>query len=323
MSSWIRLLLVALLLQIGLVLFFQIQDKELAVYEGGDQLLPIEFDSVSRIEITQPEKETLIIAKKDSKWVLPEKKDFPVSETRIEELKNEIFEIKRPWPAGSTSAAAKKFEVEKDNFRTKLSFHNDQSDIATLYFGSSPGFRKVHARLSGEDVIYSLDLHAHQINAEEGPWLDRQLLRVAREDIKGLELNNFTLELEGETITLTELPEDYDLSQQRAESVLRMSSGVNFTEFLGGEDHEKYFSKEDATFSYSIKTREDADITISYKEDGEEEILLRSSLYPFLFKASKSQFENIQKLTKEDLIEKEESLAEDQSDQDSTQEDDS
>jgi hypothetical protein len=50
--------------------------------------------------------------------------------------------------------------------------------LGTLYLGTSPSFRKVHARLGGQDGIYSIGLSVFDIPGEDEKWLDRRLLQI-------------------------------------------------------------------------------------------------------------------------------------------------
>jgi len=313
MRSWIKILSLALVAQIALIALVQFQEERLSVYQGGDQLLTFDFSAVDRVEISQRDQDSLVLAKQDTEWILPNQSGFPASRSKLEDLESQLFEITRPWPAGSTMAAARQFEVADNNYRSKISFFSGENQLAALYFGTSPGFRKVHARLAGEEVTYSLDLHAHEITAESNPWLNRQLLRIPREDLQELRINDIALRIVDGEVELEDIPADKQLDSQRAESILRVASGINFSELIGDTEHERYFSPAEATLSYTIVTTEGNEITVAYKKEGEEDILLQSSSYPFLFKASQSQFENVQRLTKEDLlVEKEMPVADDE-----------
>jgi len=316
MKSWIKILSLALIAQVALIIIVQFQEERLATYQGGERLLNFDFSAVDRVEISQRDQDSLVLAKQDTEWILPNQSGFPASKSKLEDLESQLFEITRPWPAGSTLAAARQFEAADNNYRSKISFYSGETKLAALFFGTSPGFRKVHARLAGEEVTYSLDLHAHEITADSTPWLNRQLLRIPREDLQELRINDIALRIVDGEVELEDIPADKQLDSQRAESILRVASGINFSELIGDTEHERYFSSADATLSYTIVTTDNHEITIAYKKEGEEDILLHSSSYPFLFKASKAQFENVQRLTKDDLlIEKEMPVADDDSEE--------
>ena len=58
--------------------------------------------------------------------------------------------------------------------------------VADIYLGTSPSFRKVHARHASGGPVYSIDFSNYEVGAEENEWLDKGLFRP-RGSIAGLE----------------------------------------------------------------------------------------------------------------------------------------
>ena len=48
--------------------------------------------------------------------------------------------------------------------------------MAELYLGTSPVFRKSHARQANNDVVYAMKLNTFDVPAENDYWLERTLL---------------------------------------------------------------------------------------------------------------------------------------------------
>ena len=63
----------------------------------------------------------------------------------------------------------------------------------SVYLGSSPSFRKIHARREGESAVYILELNSYDAPTTENGWLDRGLM--AMRDIDALELYDIAFEL--------------------------------------------------------------------------------------------------------------------------------
>ena len=61
---------------------------------------------------------------------------------------------------------------------------SEGSILATLFAGSSPGFGKVHARLLGEEDVFSVKLSNYEIASGVDDWLDKRLLAVDRDPVK-------------------------------------------------------------------------------------------------------------------------------------------
>ena len=53
--------------------------------------------------------------------------------------------------------AAKQFSVVDDKFERKISFTNKDNTQTKLYLGSSPGFKKVNARVDNETNTYKIE----------------------------------------------------------------------------------------------------------------------------------------------------------------------
>jgi len=109
-------------------------------------------------------------------WAMPG--GLPVDASRIESLSEVLERDRWTWPVASTSDAAKRFEVTDENFQRRLQLLAGEDEIATLYLGTSPGFRRIHAREADSEKIYAIKLAAYDLPLKQDDWLDKSLIEA-------------------------------------------------------------------------------------------------------------------------------------------------
>jgi|TARA_Y100000294_G_scaffold168910_1_gene179500 hypothetical protein len=101
---------------------------------------------------------------------------YPADNARIGEVLEKLAGLSAPWPVATSADTAVRFEVADDNFQRRLTLSSDDEVLADILLGTSPGYRRVHARRSGTDEVYSVNLSNHELPADAGQWLDKGLL---------------------------------------------------------------------------------------------------------------------------------------------------
>lgn len=91
---------------------------------------------------------------------------------------DKLANLKTPWPVATSAASHARFKVSNDDFERRIELRSGEKTVATLLLGSSPGFRKVHARRPADDAVYAVELNSFDWPASEQGWLDKSLLRV-------------------------------------------------------------------------------------------------------------------------------------------------
>ena len=57
------------------------------------------------------------------------------------------------WPVANTASTRERFEVTEENHQRHIVAKAGDDTVADIYLGTSPGYRKTHARRTGEDEI--------------------------------------------------------------------------------------------------------------------------------------------------------------------------
>ncbi len=172
----VLVLTATLVLQLGLALLLG-GGRSMAPAAQDVPLLDLDFDGVTELSIGSGDGQTLVLRRDGAAWLLPALDDFPVSAARVDTLLDDLDELRRPLPVATSADARRRFRVADDAFERRLTLRADDGE-ATLIVGDSPGFRRLFARLDGEDAVYDIRLALFDLSAEADDWIDRGQLQL-------------------------------------------------------------------------------------------------------------------------------------------------
>ena len=136
----------------------------------------LEFDiaAVDQLRITSTD-ESIKLTKDGEQWLLPD--GNPADGSKVDSVIGKLADSGADWPVATTQSAAKRFEVTQQSFQKRISIYSGQDLLADLYLGTSPSFRKVHARLANKSDIYSIEFSNFEAGTSLSAWLDKSLLQ--------------------------------------------------------------------------------------------------------------------------------------------------
>ncbi len=208
MNKTSKILSVILAGQVGLFLFLQMKSSEpLMTFNKTEALLSLPFDKIDKVVIEEGDKKTMTLLKKDAAWQMPEHFGFPVASTKIQEVMDKLKEFKKSWPAGKTMIAAKQFKVTPEAFERKVQLFQEDKVVATLYIGTSPGFRQVYARVNEDTQTFAIAFNAHDVPTKASEWCDKKFYSVKVEDIEALDLPTLKVTRKDAVLTIPGVPE--------------------------------------------------------------------------------------------------------------------
>jgi hypothetical protein len=219
---WLSLILTA---QIALALGLQLAGDDPGTFEGGAKLLAFTPEQIDQLQIDSGDG-SLELRKADGQWTLPGHFDAAADAQKIDSLLSTLLAIERSWPVAKTDEAIQRFKVADDGFERRLRFKAGDRELATLLLGNSPGFRKVHARLSGESQVLDIPFSTYQASIKAVDWVDRNVLQLKPEQISALELPDARLvrkEGEFELVGLSETEQtDREQARQLVDRLARL-----------------------------------------------------------------------------------------------------
>ena len=119
---------------------------------------------------------TVTLAKTDAGWELPD--GIPADASKVDEVVEKLANAAGGWPVASQASTAERFEVTEENHQRHLVLAAGEETIADFYLGTSPGYRKAHARLVDDDDIYAITFSNYEAGVKASDWLDKSLLRA-------------------------------------------------------------------------------------------------------------------------------------------------
>jgi hypothetical protein len=184
--------------------------------------------------------------------VISELEGFPADHDKVEGFLNDLKELKKGLPVGTTAGAVKRFRVAEDDFERRIVLYSGNENNATLYVGTSPSFRKVHARIPGEDRVYAVEFDAYEAGVKPEDWIDKDVLSHKPSDIIRVELPNLTLIRKEETLFVEDIDgETEETIEDAARRLLDHVAGLRIRSVLGTEAEAEY-NQDDPAFQYKL-----------------------------------------------------------------------
>lgn len=164
-------LIAALAIQVAIVAVL------LAVRSGG-QASPapfLEFDraAVDGLAVANDEGAVSLV-KQDDAWQLPD--GLPADGAKVDGVLEKLADASG-WPVATSTSVQERFEVADDNHQRHLTLSVDGETVADIYLGTSPGYRKAHARRVDDDDIYAITFSNFEAGVQASDWLDKSLLK--------------------------------------------------------------------------------------------------------------------------------------------------
>ncbi len=145
---------------------------------NNDVLVPFNAVLLDEIHIGDDKGNEAVLVKAGNHWVLPDLSGLTVSPELIEGLLQAVIRTQTGWPVASSVAARQRFALTDYNFRRRLTLIGSGELLGTIYLGTSPGFRRVHAKNSVQDAIFEISYNSVDASAIDSDWLDKRTLQL-------------------------------------------------------------------------------------------------------------------------------------------------
>ncbi len=193
MQRTITILAVLLAAQLLLAAGISITEPELSASRPDAELVELDVEAVDGVEIEGPDGAEVVLAREDGGWVLPRDGAFPAREAGVDELLESLSGLQRGFAVATSAAARSRLRVADDEFERRLTFLDGETELETLYVGSSAGARQSHARTARDEGVYLVDFGAFDAPADSGDWQDKTTLQIPRDEIHSIVLGDLTL----------------------------------------------------------------------------------------------------------------------------------
>ena len=175
-------------LQMGIIalLYWPESVTDQGAAASTDTLLPVSRDRVARIDVTDANGNRVMVVRRDGQWMI-EADALPAAASVVDRLLDALA-VPTGFPVARSENARERFEVAAGSFQRRITFvdRSDGSDAgeaaakdaATVYLGTSPGMRRVHARRGDSAAIMAISLNTFDVPATVDGWLDPNLLSM-------------------------------------------------------------------------------------------------------------------------------------------------
>lgn len=150
----------------------------LAAKSGGieepEPFLAFDAETVDEITVSNAEG-TVTVTKVDGDWRLPD--SVPAASLKVESVIEKFADMSGSWPVANTGSSRERFEVTEDNHQRHVVLKAGEDTVADFYLGTSPGFRKTHARRTDDGDVYAIRFSNYEAGTKASDWLEKTLLR--------------------------------------------------------------------------------------------------------------------------------------------------
>lgn len=156
-------------------------------------LVPLVGHPADRITIEGPDKAKVVLADAKGTWQLPELGNFPADPTRVKELVDALSGLKEGLPVATTRDAQTRFKVSDTDFERRITLESGGRALGTLYFGTSPSMREMHARRAGQSDVYAVQFASWQMPVKTTDWENKTLLQIPVKEITAIDVSGLHL----------------------------------------------------------------------------------------------------------------------------------
>jgi hypothetical protein len=165
-------------------------------------LLQVDRAKVDGIVIVDEKGAKLKLQRTETGWTLPDSQGLPADGEKVGQMLDKLIAASAPWPVATSSESAKRFEVAADKFQREIQLLEQDKVVGDLYFGTSPGFKKVHARRADSDDVYAVAFANYEATARADDWLDKALLKPNGDVTALTRPDHWTVQRNGEVWSL-------------------------------------------------------------------------------------------------------------------------
>ncbi|MEE8528686.1 MAG: DUF4340 domain-containing protein [Gammaproteobacteria bacterium] len=301
MKRWIFILSGVLAAQLVLAAVLNLTGEEYGAFQAEEKLLSFKKQAVGGLRI-EDGTDSVVLNKQEGRWLLSERGDFPASQRDVERLLDKLAALEKGWPVAKTRGAARRFRVDKDQFERKLTLFSDDDTQATLYVGSSPGFRKVYVRPGDGDEVFAVDFNTWEADAKAEDWIDKDVLTLDDNDVERVEMPGIILQRADGQLQVVDLGEKEQTNGEETRALLDKLTGLSIQSLLGTEAKPEYRQDQPAL---EVKMMREGGEVLGYRfskpEDASYYVLKRSDL-DYYFKVAEYMVDPVRETTREKLV---------------------
>jgi len=301
MQKWIKVLTGLMIAQLIAVIIVHAPKLGTSQKQQA-QLLSLSAEQATKITLSAQDEAPLNLVKTEGIWTLPDYHQLNVDPDKINGFLKKLDEINPSWPVATTTQAQERFEVSEDKYQRKIEIDFENQEPITLYLGTSPGYRKTHARLADDDAIYSVKFSNYEAATTPDNWFDQKLFTLEADRIKQVKTNTVSFEQEKQQWQVSGLVEHEVSQPQAVKDYVSQLANLSVDKALG-TDPSQINTGENPTHEITVIGTEDKPITYTLSLlDSGAAYSLKSSSSEVYFELSKAQGDALTDPGREDFV---------------------
>ncbi len=302
MKKWITILSGILVLQLILIITINLSGDDYSAFQAEEKLLSFDINTVNQLHINDGT-DSVVLEKRDGNWLLPETWDYPANKTALAKLLDTFSVLSKGWPVATSASAADRFKVAENDFERKVSFLIDEQTQATLYIGTSPGFRKVHVRLDKEDNIFNVALESWEASAQTDYWLKKDILALDAADIDQLTLADFVLNRSNLTLEPSNLSDHESPDSDAISRLINNLTGLQIQSVNGvKEDKDYQLDNPSLEINLTLKNGDKLNYKFSKPKEENSHYFLKRSDLPYYFTVADVSVKTLEEVERSQLV---------------------
>lgn len=296
------------------------QSNDDADFVSSSQVVTLDAETVDELVIDGGESDatSVTLRRSNEGWQIINDTAHPADVAKVESIIDTLASLSPGLPVATTEDAQEQLEVADAVFQRRLRVKQDGEQVADVYLGSSPGFRKAHLRKAGEQAIYAARINVFDLPLSSDDWLDKQLL--AYDTVDSLSGSGIELSREGDTWRIVEpaaQTDTYEVVTDRVNSIVSALQGMRVTGIVNAEASEsmnvepEQESETDLADTAPNEVENQAlELTVgsggnafvlSLKRQGDEVVAVRSDI-PGEFKVTPSLFDTLSEFNSDTVL---------------------
>ncbi|MCS6847390.1 MAG: DUF4340 domain-containing protein [Anaerolineae bacterium] len=266
---------------------------------------------VTALTIQEKPDRRVRMAKKDGQWVLPEIEDFPVNETKVNELLDKLVAVQVGQPVATTATSHARLQVGEDAFARRVDLTTNKGD-RTMFFGPARGGSS-HVRLGGSnDVFLTTKLATFDIPGDLSSWINTIYFTSTEAAVGQVAITNITgtLQFQRNVSDVWEfkgLAAGETFNPSRLETILSRVSSLYMIRPLGKTAKPEY-SMDRPTATITLTLKSDLSslaplvLTIGAKQEADNAYVVKSRSSPWYVLVNAFILDEIVNARREDFI---------------------
>lgn len=298
MGRAIAITTVILLMQLGLVGVMTMQDRAYEPYSPSDLLAAFVPAEIDTILLNQRGEGKLVLKRAEVKWFLVPAagQRVPADSALVEDLLIRIAGLKKGLAIATSKDAAARFEVGLENFGYHLQLFSGEEQQTELFFGTSAGLKKLHARVPGSNEIIIVPLGSHELTTRVGQWIDKNVLKIKKEEVAGITFDKFSLVRQDDGgWQVSDDAENTFVSPDEASRLAEKLCDLSVHDFLA-EDEQNEAENNPVHLGFTMTTTDERSLDWRMRKDGENDYVISRSDLDYFYKVSAWQIEEIEKI---------------------------